>query len=90
MTSLVEQLDALSINDEEERKNLFAYIYQTKQSKMFFLCGNDFVVIPDCDKKQMLLCKLIRNMTKNNCHSPTTTTTPTTKQPLNCSWVETN
>ena len=65
MASLVEKLDALSINDEKERKDLFGYIYRTKQSKNYFICENDFIVIPNCDNKKMVLCKLVRHESGN-------------------------
>ena len=65
MTSLVEQLDALCIKDDDDRKLLYGYIYRTKRSKKYFLCGNDFIVIPDPDNKKMLLCKMVRTDPKN-------------------------
>ena len=65
MSSLVEKLDALSIDDEKERKDLFGYIYSTKPSKNYFICENDFIVIPNCDNKKIVLCKLVRLESRN-------------------------
>ena len=65
MSSLVEKLDALSLKDESDRKDLYGYIYRTKKDKTYFFCDNDFLVILDCENKKMILCKLIRHAAGN-------------------------
>ena len=45
MTTLVEKLNALNIDDEKQRKDLFGYIYRVKKGHKFDLCKNYFVVI---------------------------------------------
>ena len=58
MTSLVERFDSLSINDEKGRMDFFGYVFRTKKAKNYFLCNNDFIVIPSFDEKKMVLRKL--------------------------------
>ena len=61
MTSLVERLDALQISDEKSRKDIFGYIYRTKKAKQYFLCTEDYMVIPSFDEKKFILCKIVRD-----------------------------
>ena len=61
MTSLVERLDALQISDEKSRKDIFGYIYRTKKAKQYFLCTEDYMVIPSFDEKRFILCKIVRD-----------------------------
>ena len=64
MTSLVERFDSLSINGEKEREDLFGYVFRTKKAKNYFLCNNDFIVIPSFDEKKMVLRKLERSISE--------------------------
>ena len=57
MASLIEKLDALKICDENKRKDLYGYLYRTKGTKNYFLCSNNYFVIPSTDNKKMLLCQ---------------------------------
>ena len=61
MTSLVERLDALQISDKKSRKYMFGYIYRTKKAKQYFLCTEDYMVIPSFDEKKFILCKIVRD-----------------------------
>ena len=65
MTTLVEKLNALNIDDKKQRKYLFGYIYRVKKGHKFYLCKNDFVVIQSFDEKKMILCKLERSKNGN-------------------------
>ena len=65
MTTLVEKLNALNIDDKKQRKDLFGYIYRVKKGHKFYLCKNDFVVIQSFDEKKMILCKLERSKNGN-------------------------
>ena len=55
MSSLARKLDDLNL--EEERSNMFGYIWRTKQSKKFFACKNNFYVVPDSVGSRMILCQ---------------------------------
>ena len=55
MSSLVSKLDSLNLGDE--RSILFGYIWRTKQTKKFFVCKNNFFVIPDSEGSRMVLCQ---------------------------------
>ena len=55
MCSLSSQLDALNLG--EERNVLFGYVWRTKQTQKFFVCKNNFVVIPDVESSKLVLCR---------------------------------
>ena len=55
MSSLVSKLDKLNLGDE--RSILYGYIWRTKQTKKFFVCKNNYYVIPDSEGSRLVLCQ---------------------------------
>ena len=48
MFVLIAKFDQLTLNTEENEKNiLYGYICKVKSSKNYFACENDFYVVPD-------------------------------------------
>ena len=58
MTSLVNKLDSMTLNDNISRNDLFGYICRVKKAKAHFLCEGGFIVIPSFDGKKYILCKM--------------------------------
>ena len=58
MTSLVNKLDSMTLNDIILRKDLFGYICRVKKAKVHFLCEGGFIVIPSFDGKKYNICKM--------------------------------
>ena len=63
MSSLAAKLDSISVGSE--RSILFGYIWRTKQSKRYYSCKDDYLVIPDKEGSSLVLCKKV---TKEQCN----------------------
>ena len=58
MSVLIAKFDQLTLNTEENEKNiLYGYICKVKSSKNYFACENDFYVVPDQSGSKFILCE---------------------------------
>ena len=58
MTSLVNKLDSMTLNDNTSRKDLFGYICRVKKAKAHYLCEGEFIVIPGFNGKKYIFAAL--------------------------------
>ena len=63
MSSLAAKLDSISVGSE--RSILFGYVWRTKQNKRYYLCKDDYFVIPEEKGSSLVLCKRV---TKGECN----------------------
>ena len=57
MSSLAAKLDSISVGSE--RSILFGYVWRTKQNKRYYLCKDDYFVIPEEKGSSLVLCKRV-------------------------------
>ena len=71
MSELLKRFENLTLNSsEEERNTMQGYVCKVKSDKKYFDCQNNFLVIPDQTRSNIVLCerKYLKTYTYIVCH----------------------